>query len=54
MRKLINLEIPLSKIEKEHCKALGITEDQLRKFTTKSYLKAGVKEGRIESQMKID
>ena len=50
MRKLKS-EIPLSKIEKEHCKALGITEDQLRK-SQQEYLKAE-KEGRIVP-MKID
>ena len=40
MRKLKS-EIPLSKIEKEHCKALGITEDQLRK-SQQEYLKGEI------------
>ena len=41
----------LSKIEKEHCKAIGITEDQLKK-SQRAYLKAE-KEGRIVP-IKID
>ena len=41
----------LSKIEKEHCKAIGITEAQLKK-SQREYLKAE-KEGRIVP-IKID